>query len=180
MGQPFPLGIDFQHRQVRPFVGQHNLGFELAPVRKNRPDGVRALDHVDVGDDDAAGVDDHAGAERRAHPLARQAAFAKIFAEESPEEGVVEQARAGAAPFHLKGIDIDHRRRHLAHHRGEGLHDLGPRCRNLPQIRARRHALGGQPGAGRNQHAPHRQGEGRKAEPRGSFRHHRTLEHYPA
>jgi hypothetical protein len=48
---------------------------------------------VIVGDDEARGIDDHAGAQRILHPLARPAEGA-VIAEEAPEERIVEEAVA--------------------------------------------------------------------------------------
>ena len=71
-----PLGaLDLEHGKVRLFVLQHDLGVEFAPVRQSHFDlgGAADLHHMRVGDDDAVGVHDHAGAQRVLNALLRQA-----------------------------------------------------------------------------------------------------------
>ena len=88
--------LDAQHREI----GARSLStISASNSRLSASEtftSVGALDHVVVGDDEAAGVDDHAGAERALHLLARTAAAGG--AEEAPEERIVEQRIAGLRP----------------------------------------------------------------------------------
>ncbi len=76
-----------------------------------------ALNDMVVGDHDALGADQHAGAERVLDALARNA---EPLAEQPSEDGVVEEGRDHLLDP-VPHIDIDHRRRRPLHHRREGL-----------------------------------------------------------
>ena len=84
--KPLAAVLDAQHREVSALVLQHDLGLEFALVGERDLHLGRAFDDMIVGDDEAGGVDDHAGAERALHLLARHAG-----AEETAEERIVEQ-----------------------------------------------------------------------------------------
>ncbi len=109
-----------QHREIAALVLEHDLGLELALVGERDLDLVGALDHVVVGDDEAGGVDDDAGAERALQLVA----VAARHAEEAAEDRVLEQRVA--VVHHLGGVDIDHRRRHPLHHRRIGERAIRP------------------------------------------------------
>ena len=115
------LGIEAEHGEVGVLVLEHDLGRELAPVRQSDGDlGLAAsLDDVIVGDDEAALIDQHAGAERVLDALARDA---EPLAEQLPEERVIAERRHHLLDPVLH-IDIDHGGRGSLHHRGEGLLD---------------------------------------------------------
>ena len=112
--------LDAQHGEIAALVLEHDLGLELALVGERHLDLVGALDHVHVGDDKAARIDDHAGAERA---LDLAAAAVARHAEEAAEDRVVEQRVAVLDD--LGGIDIDHRRCHPLHHRRIGQPQFG-------------------------------------------------------
>ena len=81
------LGIlDAQHGEIAALILEHDVGVELALVGERDLHFARALDHVIVGDDEAAGIDDDAGAERALDLFARCAA-----AEELAEERIVQE-----------------------------------------------------------------------------------------
>jgi len=103
--------LQAQHGEIAALVLEHDLGFELALVGKRHLHLVGAFDDVDVGDDQAGAVDDHAGAERALHLRAAAARHTEKLA----KDRVVEQRVAGL--HRLGGIDIDHRRRDVLHHR---------------------------------------------------------------
>ena len=113
------LGIDAQHRQVGPLVIGDDRGVELAPVAEHDGDLLGAVDHMLVGDDQAIGADDDAGAERVLHPLPRPAETG-IVAEELLEERIVEHRRGRLCLHHPAGVDVDHRRRGLLDDGREG------------------------------------------------------------
>ena len=64
-GELSALGIEAQHGKVDVLVLEHDLGRELPPVRQGHGDFLFAasLDHVVVGNDEAAGIDQNARAE---------------------------------------------------------------------------------------------------------------------
>ena len=117
--KPLVCILDAQHGEIAALVLEHDLGLELALVGERHLDLVGALDHVHIGDDEAGGVDDHAGAERALH----LPAAAALHAEELAEDRIVEQRVAVLDD--LGGIDIDHRRGHPLHHRRIGQPQLG-------------------------------------------------------
>ena len=87
-GEALAAVLDAQHREIGARVLEHELGVELALVGERDLDLVGVLDDVVVGDDEAGGVDDDAGAERALDLLARAAGAA---AEEAAEDRIVEQ-----------------------------------------------------------------------------------------
>ncbi len=117
-------------------VLQQDLGLELPLVRQRYLHLVRALDDVDVGDDEAGGIDDDAGAERALHLLGLLARHA----EEAAEDRVVEQRIA--VLHHLGGIDVDDRRLHPLHDRRIGQPQLGGRRRDTTVLRGSRIEVG--------------------------------------
>ena len=64
-GELSALGIEAQHGKVDVLVLEHDLGRKLAPVRQGHGDLLftASLDHVVVGNDEAAGIDQNARAE---------------------------------------------------------------------------------------------------------------------
>ena len=116
--------LDPQHREIGARVAQHDLGLELTLVGERNLDLVGALDDVMVGDDQAARIDDDAGAERALHLRAIRPA------EEAAEQGIVEQRIAVGDG--LGGVDVDHRRGHPLHHRRVGERELRGRGRHRP------------------------------------------------
>ena len=72
VGKLLALGIDAQHGQIGALVMGHDSGLELAPVAKHDGDILGAVHHMLVGDDQAVGGDDDAGAERILYPLPRR------------------------------------------------------------------------------------------------------------
>ena len=125
---------DAEHREVRLLVLEDQLGRELPAIVQRDLDlrFAAAADHVVVGDDDPVAGDEDAGAERVLDALLRHA---EPLAEETPEEGVLEERR-----HHLLDpvthIDVDHRRRRPLHDRREGLLDLGLALGHDPLLRA--------------------------------------------
>ena len=57
-------GFDLQHREIGLGVAPDHLGLEPRAVGEDDGDLVGIRDHVVVGDHDAGGIDDKAGAER--------------------------------------------------------------------------------------------------------------------
>ncbi len=122
--------VDAQDGEVGLLVGSHDRGLELPPIGENDGDLVGPLDHVMVGDDGPPGIDDDPRTERVLDPLAlRPTAETETVAEESAEEGIVEQRRELPGADDLARIDVDHRRRRLLDQRGVGKVDLGGRAR---------------------------------------------------
>ena len=121
--------LDAQHGEIGALILEHQRCLELALVGERDLHFVGAFDDVVVGDDQAGGIHQHAGAER-ALQLAAAAAAAR-HAEEAPEDRIVEQRIA--VLHHLGGVDIDHRRRHPLHHRRIGQAQLG-RGRHAPLL----------------------------------------------
>ena len=101
-------------RSVRGSAVQH-LGLEFALVVQRHHDVGAALHHMIVGEDQAVGAHDHAGAQRLLHALAHL----RRGAEELREEGIVEK-RIDLNLGDRAGIDIHHRGRDALHHRREG------------------------------------------------------------
>ena len=66
--------LDAEHREIGARVLEHDLDLELALVGERDLHLVGAVDDVVVGDDDARGIDDDAGAERRFCSAARRTA----------------------------------------------------------------------------------------------------------
>ncbi len=121
-----------QHGQIGAAVLQDDLGLELALVGERDLHLVGALDDVVVGHDQARRVDDHARAERALHLLRRTVAG---NAEEAAEDRIVEQRIA--VLHHLRGIDVDDRRRCPLHDRRKGQLQLARRGRNPAILRQR-------------------------------------------
>ena len=70
-GEALVLRLEAQHREIRARILEHDLGLEFALVGERDLDLVGALDDVIVGDHEAGGVDEDAGAERALDLLAR-------------------------------------------------------------------------------------------------------------
>ena len=113
-----------QHSEIGARILQHDLDVELALVAERHLGFARALDHVVVGDHEAAGIDDDPGAERALHLLTGQARVRS--AEKPPEERIIEERRA--VLDHLGRIDVDHGRGHPLDDRGIGQREFGGRA----------------------------------------------------
>ena len=92
------VGLDAQHREIGLGVAADDLGLEPRAVGEDDGDLVGVRDHVVVGDHDAGGVDDEAGAERvdaarRAVGRLVVAALAAAVLEELLEELLERRAR---------------------------------------------------------------------------------------
>ena len=117
--------LDLEHGEVEGLVLEQQLALEFAAVGRRDLHRVGIADHVEIGDDDAGRIDQHAGAQRLL-----QARRHLAVAEELLEERIAREWRARA--HLLRGIDVDDRRRGVLHQRREGELHLGP---------AERHAL---------------------------------------
>ena len=120
-GELSALGIEAQHGKVDVLVLEHDLGRKLPPVRQGHGDLLftASLDHVVVGDDEAAGIT------RTPEPSEfsmRWRGTPKRSPNKLAENRVVAKWR-----HHLLhpvlDIDIDHRGSGSLYHRGEGLLD---------------------------------------------------------
>jgi hypothetical protein len=134
-----------QHREIGLGVAPDDLGLEPRAVGEDDGDLVGFRDHVVVGDHDAGGVDDKAGAER-VHAARRAigslfvAALAAAVLEELLEEllerrarwklrhGLLAAAGAAASLDLLRGRDVDHRVDHLLGDVGDVFRAAG-KCR---------------------------------------------------
>ena len=114
--------LEAQHRQIGARILEHDGRLELALVGERYLDLVGAFDDVHIGDDEAGGVRDHAGAERALH-LALSAGTAR-HAEEAAENRIVEQ-RVAHLLHGLGGVDVDHGRGDALHNRGIGQPQFG-------------------------------------------------------
>ncbi len=104
---------DLEHRQIRARIAQHDLRRKFAMVGQGDLDVGHPLDDVVVGDDEAAGIDDHPRSQR-----VRDARIAALAAEELAKDRIVEQRIAGRL-LDARGVDVDHRRPRLPDHRRE-------------------------------------------------------------
>ena len=98
--------LDAQHREIGARVLEDEVRIELALVGERDLDLVGVLDDVIVGDDEAGGVDDDAGAERALDLLARTA---RAAAEETAEDRIIEQR--DPVLDHPRRVDVHHGRR---------------------------------------------------------------------
>ena len=129
--QALAMGVELEHGEIGALVGEQEVRLEFASIGEHHGDLLRIADDVVVGDDEAGGIEDDAGAQRLLDALARHAER-RLIAEEATEERIVEErGRPTAAPDDAAREDIDHRRRHLLHHRREG---------QMNDFAARRHA----------------------------------------
>ena len=101
--------LQLQHGEVGALVAEQDLRLVFAPVGERHLHLGRAVHDVLVGDDDALRVDDDAGAERGARPLARRRRAERAAAEEALEEGIALEGRAHRDA--RRGVDVHHRRR---------------------------------------------------------------------
>ena len=93
-----------EHREIRAWIAQDDVGLELAPVDKRHLHLVHVLDDVIVGDDETRRIHDDTGAKRTLRPRRRRARAAL------PEEPPIEILHAGIlTPLGAAGIDIHHR-----------------------------------------------------------------------
>ena len=92
--------LDLQDGKVGAFVGQQHLRLELTLVGKCHLDVGRVGDDMVVGDDQAIGINDHAGAQRTGDALTR-AAEASALAEEAAKERVLHEGAAALVVHHL-------------------------------------------------------------------------------
>ena len=104
-GEPLAAVLEAKHGEIGARVLQDEVGVELPLVGERDIDLVGILDEVIVGDDEAGGIDDDAGAERaldrsRGLPPPPPKKRRKIGSEQ--RHAVLD--RAG-------GADVDHRRR---------------------------------------------------------------------
>ena len=113
-GRFLALGVDLQHREIGARIGQQHLGPEFALVRQGHGDLVAAFHHMVVGDDQAVGAHDHAGAQALLHALAHFRRAEQLAEQRIAEEGV------DLGLHHRLGIDIDHGGRDALDHRREG------------------------------------------------------------
>jgi hypothetical protein len=109
-------------RSLSARIGEQHLGLELALVGECHDDVGTALHHVVIGQDDAVGAHDDAGAERLLHPLAHAGA-----AEQLGEQGIGEE-RIRRRLHHGAGVDVHHRRRDTPDDGREGELDLRHRA----------------------------------------------------
>ncbi len=109
------VALDLQHRDVDLGILADHLGLELAAVVEDDDDVVGVADDVVVGDNDAAGVDDEAGAERLRLLRARARRDAVVLEEllehlvERRALGKVRHRAAALLLDRLGGRDVDHR-----------------------------------------------------------------------
>ena len=120
--------LEPQHREIAALVAQQHLGVEFALVGERDANLIGALDDVVIGDDDAARINDHAGAERALDALAGGPHAGQLPAEEAPKERIVEEGVARALHLALR-VDVHHRGRRALHHRSEGERDFRARLR---------------------------------------------------
>ncbi len=168
MGKLLLAIVDAQNGEVRAFVGKDELRLELAPVGERDGELVAALDDMEIGDDEAGGIDDDAGAERLLHALARHAE-AEAIAEKLLEEGVVEEGRPRLLLHDPLRIDVDDGGRDALHHRRIGELDLAA---------ARRHSLPGIRPRGPGKKSKHRTEKNRRERHRESARPGRLRQHF--
>ena len=128
--------FDLEHGEVEQLVLQEQLALEFAAVGGRDLHRVGILDHVEIGDDHARSIDQHAGAQRLLHPRRHL-----LIAEEPLEERI---AREWRARLHiLRGVDVDDGRRGILDQRREGQLHLGPAERHpLAVGRGRRRGCG--------------------------------------
>ena len=103
--------LQAQHRQVAMLVLQHDLGVKFSLIGKRDPYLAGAFDDVIVGHHEAAAVDDHPGAKRSQHLLARHRT------EELPEQRIVYERIAVLDD--PRRVDVHDRRRDAFDHRGK-------------------------------------------------------------
>jgi hypothetical protein len=99
-----PARLDLHHRDVGRLVGAQHLALEFAPVGEAHAHLVRTLDHVRVGEDHAARVDDEA----RAHALHRALAR-RVRNSETAQQLRRDAGRGGLGFGRLGRRDVHHR-----------------------------------------------------------------------
>ncbi len=157
-GEALAAVLDAQHGEIGARILEDEIGVEFALVGESDLDLVRILDDVIVGDDEAGGVDDDAGAQRALDLLARAAGAA---AKEAAEDRIVEQRHPVFDD--PGGVDVDHRRRDALDHRRKAQPDLAGRLRHADVLGRR----------ARDEHRQQRKGQqqtryhGHGANPRG-------------
>jgi hypothetical protein len=116
------VGLETDHRQVRLGIGAKDLTPVLALVGQLHRDLVSALDDVEVGEDEAAPVEDHARAQAGTAELrAARSLWAEELLEEFLEERIVSarlRTRRATRAGLLDGAQVDH----------GGAHMLGDAC----------------------------------------------------
>ena len=131
--QALALGVDLEHGEIGVAVGEQDLGLEFAPVGKRHDNVLAALHDMIVGEDDAVGAHDDAGAQRLLHPLAHF----RRGAEETLKERVGEK-RVHRRLDDRTRIDIDDGGRNALDDGREGeLHLPGRRAQKLCRARGR-------------------------------------------
>ena len=134
------VGLELDHREVRFRVGPHDLSAVFSFVGETDQDLVRALDDVEVGEHQAALVDDDAGPETGPAELGARVGTLgaeELIEEVAEERVVVALGQVGAAPGlrALDGAEVDNRGPHLLGHVHEahlerfGQRDAGRRLR---------------------------------------------------
>ncbi len=131
--------LEFQHRKIGLLVDADQLGLDLGAVVHDDVDFVGVGNDVIVGDDDAGGIDDEAGAERIglarlqlsalvASLASRTTAILEKIVEEFLERRARRQLRHRAPALaaalgldSLRGRDVDHRVDHLLRDVGDAV-----------------------------------------------------------
>ena len=106
-----PGALDLQHGQIGAGVAQHDLGLVFMLVGDRDLHVGHAFDDMVIGDHEAAGVDDHAGAERLRDALLLPLRLAAA-AEEMAEERIVHQ-RVARHRVDARCVDVDDRGPHF-------------------------------------------------------------------
>jgi hypothetical protein len=101
------VALDLQHSDVDFGVLAEHLGLQLAAVGEDHHHVVGVADHVVVGDDDAAGVDDETGAERGALARPRRSAAHAVVLEELFEHVVERRALGQIRRRRLRALLLD-------------------------------------------------------------------------
>ena len=105
-------GLELDERDVGQRVGAEHLRLERAPVVEADADVERALDHVVVGEDVAAGIDDE--------PAARALANLGPVPAAATEELLERIVAAALVALHPRGdVHVDHRGLHAVDQRGQ-------------------------------------------------------------
>ena len=117
------VAVDPQHREIGALVLQDDVGGELALVGERHLDLVGLRDDVEIGDDEAGGVDDA----RRSPATAARACSARRRTGRRRTGGRTDRRRtARRLPLdRARGVDVDHRRRDALDDRRERKLHLG-------------------------------------------------------
>ncbi len=120
-GRKRGVALDLEHRQIGAGIVEHDGRRIFALVGERDLHVGHAGDDVVVGDDEAAGIDDDAGAQRLGDALTLPVVG---LAEEMAEERIVEH-RVARHGLDARGVDVDDRGPDLRHDRREGQMHLG-------------------------------------------------------